>query len=252
MCRSLRGVGALSAEVWCELPSRKLLLRSYLLAYYCVRKAKCQVTELAVAWSRGPRMHAVCAMVSAHIHHLEDALNPGRQWDSPCPSSLLYFFYDHVFSSQVLILKFPQHVWIFYLAIWTCLQKGPILKDVPAWPFRGPWPCWDCGCPEAMLCHCHRRVLFHSQCPWAPQEHWVWMRAAELAVVQLSALVLAPVISWSWSKSAGWGPIASISSQCDFSISKSTAQWRQPFAFCPSAHCDVPLSTQGLLCTAIS
>lgn len=77
-----------------ELPSRKRLFRSYPLRYCCVRKATCQVTELAVTQRRDPRVKVVCDLIAAHIHNLDDALDPQFAesfFQGPAVSSVFLF-----------------------------------------------------------------------------------------------------------------------------------------------------------------
>lgn len=57
-------------------------------------------------------MKAVCALVAAHTHRSDDALDPQfAESFFQGPAALqCVSVYDHLFSSQVLILKFSQGV----------------------------------------------------------------------------------------------------------------------------------------------
>lgn len=76
----------------------------------------------------------------------------------------------------------------------VCHMLQQFTSNHSAWPLRGPWPRWNCGCPETMLCHRHSKVFLRPQCSRASTGHWVWERAAGLAVTPTSAPIPASFI----------------------------------------------------------
>lgn len=117
-----------------------------------------------------------------------------------------------------------------------------------------------------MLCHHHSKVFFlclhskvflHPQCSRASTGHWVWERAAGLAVTPTSAPIpasfICPFKQLARVRDCGPRAMTLLSGQADLGVSafsKPMTQWRGHCALCPSAHCGVPLSIQEVLCPA--
>lgn len=92
----------------------------------------------------------------------------------------------------------------------VCRMLQQIASNHSFWFCRGSWPCWNCGCPETMLCHHYSRVFLHPQCPRPPlgpgfgEEQLDWLYPWHLFWFQTHSS--ASLSSWPGSKTADWGP----------------------------------------------